>query len=661
MEQLDIKFTTEFDAQHTTHVVSRKRNTPKGLQALINAKYIVTDEFVNALVEACAVPDGSEESALESNFDASWPRESAYVPPKGEESVERPPELFAPNPARKNVFDGYTFVFYERKQFENLLGPITSGKGKALLKEAAPGETQIDDFIRYVKGVAGEKGLGEFEDGSEGKGVVVVRFMPVKGDHIKWFEDFATTVSLRLDHRLIEQREFLDAVVMNDASTLRRPLESEVVGSTPEGEPVSRAPLPLSVLTVATVDATTSHTTAGVVGSSAGSARREASAEVVGEARPPGRSQARPKRAIPSRFKGFDLGEESIVEDAPMVDSVAPESAAATEEHANDGETGGTSKRKLRSAAVVDNAAVLGDLAPTATAVKRRRIDRGEDPVPKLPEPVAPAVAAPSVEASPKKVPKKELDILDMARQHREEAEARALAEKAALSTSPDAVDLDEIRRLAIVEEIRLRQAPAQRRTREADVADGRWDPRWNGRKNFKRFRARGEPAGRLPQRVIVQLEEARKKDFGIADEYWLEGERQRGTTGNLTDVPMTRESEPRRENVSHAVSIDSDDDGDSNEAVSAARSVEAQATTQPSRRVATAEALQTQPPNTGTRSSPRRPYSGRATASATAASGKRPAASPTQAQPSKKSRPTIIADSDESDDELKFRFGRRH
>lgn len=32
----------------------------------------------------------------------------------------------------------------------------------------------VDDFVCFVKGVVGEKGFGFFEDGSEGKGVVVV-------------------------------------------------------------------------------------------------------------------------------------------------------------------------------------------------------------------------------------------------------------------------------------------------------------------------------------------------------------------------------------------------------------------------------------------------------------------------------------------------------
>jgi len=60
--------------------------------------------------------------------------------------------------------------------------------------------------------------------------VVVVRFNPVKGVGTEWFADFGREVALRLDHRLIEQNEFLDAILGTDAKVLRRPLEVESSG-----------------------------------------------------------------------------------------------------------------------------------------------------------------------------------------------------------------------------------------------------------------------------------------------------------------------------------------------------------------------------------------------------------------------------------------------
>jgi nijmegen breakage syndrome protein 1 len=233
---LDIKVLVEYEHGLTTHLVAKKRNTPKGLQALIEGKFIVhNDSFIKAIVAAATPVSPTEEGAvakspLEEDWVKSFPNSLDYLPPRGEEPTERDDSAYAPDPNRQDIFEGYTFIFYEKRQFETLLAPITEGRGKALFREVVPNETHVDDFVGYVKGVAGEKGLGEFEDGSEGKGVIVVRFNPVKGPGSEWYSNFNRQVSLYLDHRLIEQNEFLDAILGNDASVLRRPLELEPSG-----------------------------------------------------------------------------------------------------------------------------------------------------------------------------------------------------------------------------------------------------------------------------------------------------------------------------------------------------------------------------------------------------------------------------------------------
>jgi nijmegen breakage syndrome protein 1 len=232
LEPLDIKISLDYLRDRTTHVVSAKRNTSKGLQALINGKYIVNHSFVDALVAATkSEPD--QTSPLESDFDSNWPDELQYLPPRGTEPTQRPSDAYAPDLKRQDTFDGYTFIFYDESQFGNLLAPITDGRGKALLRKVEPFKTEIEDFIRYVKEVAGEKSLGEFEDGSEGRGVVVVRHQPLKGLTLDWYAEFGRQVALHLDHRLIEQNEFLDAILNNDASALRKSLEVEESGVFP--------------------------------------------------------------------------------------------------------------------------------------------------------------------------------------------------------------------------------------------------------------------------------------------------------------------------------------------------------------------------------------------------------------------------------------------
>ena len=229
LEELDIKTIVPYITDATTHVVAAKRNTAKGLQALINGKYIVDNSYLDALVYA-TTPGNFDEpesvSPLEEDYVANWPSPREYLPPPGREPGQRPSELFEPNPDRGEVFLGYTFVFCNLRQFENLQAPINNGAGKALLFTITNGETSAQEVIRYVKNVAGEKGLSEFEDGSEGKGVVVVRFQGDKGFE-DWAIDLQHEVALTLDQRLIEQNEFLDAILINDATKLRRPLPQE--------------------------------------------------------------------------------------------------------------------------------------------------------------------------------------------------------------------------------------------------------------------------------------------------------------------------------------------------------------------------------------------------------------------------------------------------
>lgn len=229
----DIRVLDHFEREHVTHVVAKNRNTSKGLQALINGKFIVhNDSFVQAIVAAGTPSTEGGVAPLEEDFENNFPDPLRFLPPRGKEQTQQSAEAYAPDPERIDMFDGYTFIFYNKQQFDQLLAPITEGRGKSLLRQAIPKETTVDEFVRYAKEVAGEKGLGEFEDGSEGKGVVVVRFNAKKGDNADWYADFGQQVSLRLDHRLIEQSDFLDAILGKDASVLRRPLLDDSSGTT---------------------------------------------------------------------------------------------------------------------------------------------------------------------------------------------------------------------------------------------------------------------------------------------------------------------------------------------------------------------------------------------------------------------------------------------
>ncbi|KAI8230618.1 Nibrin [Colletotrichum sp. SAR 10_86] len=502
VEQLDIKLTSEYDVEHTTHVVVKKRNTSKGLQALVNGKYIVTDSFVDAIV-AAATSEPTAICALEDNFDSSWPDALSHLPPRGGEPVERPNAAYAPDEGRRDIFEGYTFIFYEKGQFENLRAPIINGKGKALYTKVTPNATTVDEFILYVKTEAGEKGLGCFEDGSEGRGVVVVRYTPSKGDAMAW---------------PIEQNEFLEAILVKDASILRRRLEID-----PTQEPPRTAPQQASSSDSMDADqpAPSQHTP-------------QESAPSAPPVRP-----ARVRRAATRRFAGFDNDDD---DDDPVVpkepESVPVNAEPETEEglfvsqeaavlhEIPDSSQETRTRRSQRKRPPIEDDSIMDDIIPNAAAAKRRRIEAGEDPDPRPKEPEPPKAPEPKPATKPKKV-KQEIDVLEVARKRREELEAAAKAEKDDLRNLPADLDLAEIGRNQATVAMPVRQRPATR-THEEDVASGRWNPAWNGRKNFKGFVPRGELTGRPRQKVIVPLKEVKKKDYGIGDEYWLEDDSQK-------------------------------------------------------------------------------------------------------------------------------------
>ncbi|KAF5021230.1 hypothetical protein F66182_6720 [Fusarium sp. NRRL 66182] len=653
-EQLDIKIVTEY-VTSTTHVVSKKRNTAKGLQALINGKHIVTETFLDAVVEAGSLADGAEAtdlSPLEQDFNQNWPDALQHLPPTGGEPVQHPDSKYAPDPGRSDIFEGYTFIFYDKAQYTNLLAPITNAGGKALLGNVTHEETQVDEFVQYVKGVAGEKGLGAFNDGSEGKGVVVVRFVPSKGSSVDWYVKFFRAVSLRLDHRPIEQSEFLEAILIKDASILRRPLEVESSPNTQE-----------------------QHQTRHEVEVSSGSQQPDTQAQTsqLADESQPAPRRGRPRRTIKRRFAGFDDDADVDMNDTPSTSAPAKQPATkAPAQHPED-ENGlfvsqepdappepqlpvhtRSSQRKRRASPIPEDDLMDG-MTTAAERFKRQRIERGED----LNEPPQ-QMETESTETppEPKKKIKKEFDILAMAAQNREQEEARAKAEKEDLANLPDDVDLSEIRRLNIVEEIEVRQ-PVHTRTRDQDIRDGRWNPKWNGIKNFKKFRQRGEATGRQPARVIVPLTQVKTKEFGVGDDYWLEDEEterkkrnpsQPSTSEPQPSVPAPRSARSTQNRTIGTVLIDSSDEEDNQ----ASEPSSAPATRTRGTQAAATQSRSQSQANTRTQSS-----------KDISQGSKRAAAEPaTGQQPPKRSRQTRrtveIADSDDSDDELKFRFGKR-
>ncbi|TVY35295.1 Nibrin [Lachnellula occidentalis] len=555
---LDIKVLTDFEKGLTTHVVAKKRNTSKGLQALIDGRYIVhNDSYIKAVV-AATTPDDDGKAPLEKDFD-SFPDPEQYLPPGANEPTQRTDDAYGPDPARRDMFEGYTFIFYNEGQFDTLLPPITQGGGKALLGTVVASQTTVEEFVRYVKSVAGEKGLGEFEDGSEGKGVVVVRYNPVKGADATWFAEFSTEVAQYLDHRLIEQNEFLDAILGNNASVLRRPLEPEASGV--------YAPPPSAATAV-------SQTLR-----SSQPAPDPTPAEPESQPEP----SRRRRRAVP-RFKGFDDDDDppvimASIPESMVVDSVPaePESQGLfvsqdpdfnmDREPSQTPETQTKTSRKRKATPILedDDEETFETMAPAAARLKKRRIEedvarrgRGEStPLPpKAPKRELKATAPKPVKVKTKK--EQQAEILEKARLRHEKIEELANQDKEVVNM--DGFQLADLQSLAITETLELRSSAPAPRAPRADESE-RWEDKWNGRKNFKKFRRRGGPAinARDLGRTIVQLEEVKHKAAGVGDEYWVNEDVRIGKFKSQRSQRKGRVAEIEGDDVN----LDQDDDND--------------------------------------------------------------------------------------------------
>ncbi|KAF3385590.1 hypothetical protein F1880_001761 [Penicillium rolfsii] len=508
LESLDIKTIIPYVVGQTTHVVQSKRNTAKGLQALINGKYIVQDSYIDALVYATTPTDLENEasaSPLELDFDSAWPDPTEHLPPPGNEPVSRPAAAFAPNPSRLNVFEGYTFVFGDPSQFENLQAAINNGQGKALLYQIKDGVTTADEIVQFMRSAAGTKGVGAERD--EPGGVVLVRFRS-KGQYEPWSIDLGNEVALATDQRVIEQREFLDAILGNDASPLCRSLpreegESQAATSAAPEEPSGKAPANPPPTTSPASDVTHPVTTY---------------------------KQAPKARKYVSKMKTFDDGfdMESVPVYTPDDDDQDPTVTQAMDlEPIQPDEP----SQGLGTVEEQEEDITVADLLPGARAMKRRRAEMGEDRSGSLDTHIKTEVAP-----KPKRA---RLDVREAARKHQQEEEEEQLRQAEEDSHLSQDVDVEKLRNLAIVEEMDL---PDRKPVVRQDESSGRWDDRWNGRKNFKRFRRKGEPVNvrQRIQSVIVPLDEVTRKDFGIGEHYWV-------STSKTPEVSRSTDQEDRQ------------------------------------------------------------------------------------------------------------------
>ncbi|KKY17978.1 putative dna damage response protein [Phaeomoniella chlamydospora] len=469
LEHLDIKTIIEYVVGETTHVVTNKRNTAKGLQALINGKHIVNNSYIDALVYAATSEDLAEPenlSPLERDFDGAWPDPTEHLPPPGKEVIDMPKAdleaAFLPKSERRTMFEEFTFVFCSKEQFENLLPVVTNGHGKALQYPLEIGRTTADELEQYMHNAAGRKGLGGTATQSVRGGVILVR--PVlKGDMQKWADDLADAVSVRVNQRPIDQGDFLKIILNQDRYLLRRPCETsgdleDVAGPSSQFE-TAKATLktlqnssPLKPLTRALTPPDESE-------------------------QPPPKRQRR-DRIIKSRFDAFDDG---LDVDIAAIPAHAPTHqytpGGVSQSHVRDFDSSQRIAASQLQAKIAESPSDhdndMEDLLPAAAAMKRHRLEMEQKG-----KRQAKAATTDVLEVVKKPKKEREIDILEAARKRREAEEEAIRQDREALAHA--GVDVENVRNLAVIVEMEL-PVRNNRSSRADGVQSDRWDARWNG------------------------------------------------------------------------------------------------------------------------------------------------------------------------------------
>lgn len=298
---------------------------------------------------------------------------------------------------------------------------------------------------------------------------------------------------------------------------------------------------------------------------------------------------------------------------------------------------------------------MVDELLPAATAMKRRKLEMerrglGQASAEKVtPFPVI----------KPKKK-EKEIDVREAARKRREAEEEAERKERERDEQAFDEIEHVKPANLVVIEGMPLR-APTDRPSRareDGQMGNDRWDERWNGRKNFKKFHRKGDGSAgprRNLQNVIVPLVEVKKHSYGIGEQYWDHGsDRDGGSKKKKKGVSQSQShtlSQPRPRSPVQTQTQLGDDDEDGEHQTSP---------TSPSTTRLQQEAAEIV--GAIDVDSPRRTRLADKTQSQNARPKKRPAlGAGAGAMKRQKTIPTRPA-SDESDsDDLKFRFGRRN
>ena len=299
-------------------------------------------------------------------------------------------------------------------------------------------------------------------------------------------------------------------------------------------------------------------------------------------------------------------------------------------------------KRPLPSDDEEEEEAMNDDLLPAAAAMKRRRVEEEQEARERGVSIENNTFGRTSQSKNPpqkKNKPRKEIDVQEAVRERMQKQEEAARQDEESIQQTLEGMDLETMKNLAVVEEMEVIERTDRPPRRDANGhTSERWNEQWNGRKNFKKFRRKGQgDQPRRGQSLMVPLEEVKKKSQGIGEEYWLESETSKNKRKEKERATQQFQSQPFTTARSQPEEIPSElVEGDNVEVVD----VQAPRTTRLMDKTSQLE-LDSGPSQI--------------------ARGKRPAPGGAKGGMAKKQKMLAIRDSEsDSEDELKFRFKKR-
>lgn len=590
LEPLGIKCVVDYIAQFTSHLVAKKRNTPTTLQALVNARYIVTDEYLKE-VQSMSL------EALEQDFAANWPSEEPYSPPPANEPNPRPNKSpdFLPNSKRSEMFSQYTFIFSDPGQHANLMPTITGGGGKALCHEVDSQNPDAEDLMSYVREVAGKKSDRGFKLSQQPKskgGIILVRI----GGFKDYMPNFYDRVDSALDQSSIEQNELLEAILDADADKLKRPAEFSHIAENTNMETRAQS----SAVRQGSQSPSVRQQSRRIA-TEAPSATPESATPEVSQQEPTTTKRRGRKPLTQTKFKGFDEIDINALpkyrspspsqppsydaSQIPSPDAMDDDSHPASSRPVPSQHTQRSTRKRPPPEDEETHQDMMTDMLQGAAKMKRRRIEQGlETSTTPAETPVeAPTPASAIVKAKKRK--DKEVDVRAILAERQQAEEERRLDDEEKLRNQLAGMEVADMKNLAQIEEMEIRRGPPPRSRHDAEAGhDDRWDDRWNGRKNFKKFRRQGNAANTQTRaRVFVSLEEVAPKAYGAQDDYFLESSSIRSKktqkkakrsqqTQDSVDVQVTATpastsgkgtQSQRQKNNTNSISLVSDSDND--------------------------------------------------------------------------------------------------